>query len=68
MSAFEGAVLDLDGTVYRGDEALPGAVDAIERLRASDIGTLFFSNNPTKSRPAYVGRDGDHPIPRRGTR
>lgn len=58
MSAFEGAVLDLDGTVYRGDEALPGAVDAIERLRASDIRTLFFSNNPTKSRTAYVERLG----------
>jgi 4-nitrophenyl phosphatase len=53
---YEGAVLDLDGTVYRGDAALPGAPAAIERLRRAGIGTLFFSNNPTKSRTAYADR------------
>lgn len=58
MNAFEGAVLDLDGTVYRGDDAIPGAVEAIERLRAAGIRPLFFSNNPTKSRAAYVERLG----------
>jgi 4-nitrophenyl phosphatase len=42
MNAFEGAVLDLDGTVYRGDDAIPGAVEAIERLRAAGIRPLFF--------------------------
>ncbi len=55
-SIYEGAVLDLDGTVYRGDEALPGAADAISRLRDRGIETLFFSNNPTKSREAYAER------------
>lgn len=55
-SSFEGAVVDLDGTVYRGNEALPGAVDAIERLREAGIRTLFFSNNPTKPRAAYADR------------
>ena len=53
---YEGAVLDLDGTVYRGDEPLPGAAGAIERLRAAGLRTLFFSNNPTKSRAAYADR------------
>ena len=57
-SAFEGAVLDMDGTVYRGSEALPGAVDAISRLRDAGLRTLFFSNNPTKSREAYTDRLG----------
>lgn len=55
-SAYEGAVLDLDGTVYRGDEALPGAPEAISRLRDRGIRTLFFSNNPTKDRKAYAER------------
>ena len=32
---YEGAVLDLDGTVYRGDQLLPGAAAAVERLRAA---------------------------------
>ncbi|QLD87328.1 HAD-IIA family hydrolase [Natronomonas halophila] len=53
---YEAAVLDLDGTVYRGDELLPGAAAAIERLRADGVDLLFFSNNPTKSRAAYAER------------
>jgi 4-nitrophenyl phosphatase len=53
---YEAAVLDLDGTVYRGDELLPGAAAAIERLRADGVDLLFFSNNPTKSRAAYADR------------
>ena len=53
---YEAAVLDLDGTVYRGEELLPGAAEAVERLRAAGLGTLFFSNNPTKSRVAYAER------------
>lgn len=57
-SVFEGAVLDLDGTIYRGEKALPGAAEAITRLRNAGIRTLFFSNNPTKSKPAYAERLG----------
>jgi 4-nitrophenyl phosphatase len=53
---YEGAVLDLDGTVYRGDSALPGAVDTIDTFRQAGIDTLFFSNNPTKTREAYASR------------
>ncbi|MFQ3283618.1 HAD-IIA family hydrolase [Natronomonas sp.] len=53
---YEGAVLDLDGTVYRGEELIPGAVGAIERLREAGIEPLLFSNNPTKSREAYAER------------
>jgi 4-nitrophenyl phosphatase len=53
---YEAAVLDLDGTVYRGDELLPGAAAAIERLRADGVDLLFFSNNPMKSRAAYADR------------
>jgi 4-nitrophenyl phosphatase len=54
--AYEGAVLDLDGTVYRGDELIPGAAAAIDRLRTDGTRTLFFSNNPTKSRASYADR------------
>ncbi|MFQ3318103.1 MAG: 4-nitrophenyl phosphatase [Natronomonas sp.] len=53
---YEGAVLDLDGTVYRGEQLLPGAAAAIERLHEDDIRTVFFSNNPTKSRAEYAER------------
>jgi 4-nitrophenyl phosphatase len=53
---YAGAVLDLDGTVYRGEELLSGVAETIETFRAAGIRPLFFSNNPTKSRTAYVER------------
>jgi HAD superfamily hydrolase (TIGR01450 family) len=52
--ALSGAIVDLDGTVYRGDELLPGVPEAIDRLRAAGLSPLFFSNNPTKDGAAYV--------------
>jgi 4-nitrophenyl phosphatase len=53
---FEGVVIDLDGTVYRGGEPTPGAPEAITRLRERGCALLFCSNNPTKGREAYVDR------------
>lgn len=53
---YAGAVLDLDGTIYRGSELLPGAAAAVRRLRELGIRPVFFSNNPTKSRSAYADR------------
>lgn len=47
-------VFDLDGTVYLGDQPLPGAVAAIQRLMAHGIPTFFLSNNPTKTPSDYV--------------
>lgn len=52
----EGVVLDVDGTVVRGDEPLPGAVAAVERLREAGLDVVFCSNNPTAAAPAYVDR------------
>ncbi|UIO99058.1 HAD-IIA family hydrolase [Halobaculum sp. CBA1158] len=51
-----GVVLDVDGTVVRGDDPIPGAPAAVDRLRESGADVLFCSNNPTKGPPAYVDR------------
>lgn len=51
-----GAIVDLDGTVYRGDRVLPGVPGALERLRSAGLDLLFFSNNPTRGGTAYVER------------
>jgi 4-nitrophenyl phosphatase len=56
--AFSGAVLDVDGTVVRGNDPIPGAPAGYRRLREAGIETLFVSNNPTKAPPAYVDRLG----------
>ena len=46
-------VLDLDGVVYRGKQALPGAVETIETLRRLGHQVYFFTNNSTKTRITY---------------
>jgi 4-nitrophenyl phosphatase len=56
---YRGAVLDLDGTIYRGRSVLPGAHEAVESLRERDVSLLFFSNNPTESPRAYADRLAD---------
>ena len=44
-----GYIFDLDGTIYLGEELLPGAQRLIETLVALDRKILFLSNNPTSS-------------------
>lgn len=49
-----GAIVDLDGTVYRGGELIDGAVEGIDAIRAAGSDVLFFSNNPLKDGAAYL--------------
>jgi 4-nitrophenyl phosphatase len=56
---YHGVVLDLDGTIYRGEEPIPGAHEAIAALRERDISLLCFSNNPTLTPEAYADRLAD---------
>ena len=55
----KGAVVDIDGTVLRGEKVLEGALDGIGALREAGVRLVFFSNNPTKDGKAYV--EDDHP-------
>jgi HAD superfamily hydrolase (TIGR01450 family) len=50
---YEGYVFDLDGTIYLGDELLPGAKRLIETLRGLGKRVVFLSNNPTKDPEMY---------------
>ncbi len=54
VNALQGYILDLDGTVYLGDRVIPGAADAIARLRARGQKVLFLSNKPLQSRANYA--------------
>lgn len=56
---FEGAVLDVDGTVLRGDQAITGAIAGIQRFRSADIDRLYVTNNPTRPPESYVARIKD---------
>jgi NagD protein len=50
----DGFIFDLDGTVYLGERALPGAVECIASLRARGKRTLFISNKPLEPGRAYA--------------
>ncbi len=51
---YEGYVFDLDGTIYLGDDLLPGAKRLIGKLRELGKKVIFLSNNPTKSPEMYA--------------
>ncbi len=52
----DGFIFDLDGTIYLGEEALPGAVDLIAELRRKNKKVLFVTNKPLEPRGAYAAK------------
>lgn len=50
---YQGYLIDLDGTIYRGKEPIPAGRRFIEALQAQKIPFRFVTNNTTKS-PATV--------------
>jgi len=53
---YEAYVFDLDGTIYLGDQLLPGAKRLIDELRARGKPVRFLSNNPTKDPQQYADK------------
>ena len=48
-------VLDMDGTVYLGDQLIEGSLDFIRQVEASDdMDFVFFTNNASKVPAVYV--------------
>ena len=52
--AIDGFIFDLDGTVYLGEAAIRGAVEAIAYLRKNGKRVLFVSNKPLEPRTSYA--------------
>ena len=46
---------DLDGTLYRGREAVPGAVEAVLAAQARGVATMYVTNNASR-RPVDVAQ------------
>lgn len=53
---FAGFIFDLDGTVYRGEQLIPGADWVISALRRESRRVVFLSNKPLESRRAYAAK------------
>ncbi|MGC0252088.1 HAD-IIA family hydrolase [Pseudactinotalea sp. Z1748] len=51
---FQAYIFDMDGTVYLGEEMLPGATRLITELRRRGLPVRFLSNNPTKDPGQYA--------------
>lgn len=47
--AYDAVLLDLDGVVYVGDHAVPGAVDAIAAARDAGSRVAFVTNNASRT-------------------
>lgn len=53
MKRYEGYLLDLDGTLYRGEQAIPGARHFVGQLWERGIPYLYLTNNSSRT-PAQV--------------
>ncbi|HET6380823.1 MAG TPA: HAD-IIA family hydrolase [candidate division Zixibacteria bacterium] len=56
------AVFDLDGVVYRGPQAVPGASRLVAMLRDAGVAVRFATNNSMSTRAEYVSRLAAHGI------
>ncbi len=50
VDGYDLVVLDLDGVVYVGEQAVPGAVEAVTRLRSEGVPVAYATNNASRSR------------------
>lgn len=56
MEEIKGVLLDLSGVLYVGEAALPGAVDALQRLRDLDLQVRFITNTTRSPRRLILAK------------
>ena len=56
LDRIRGFLLDLDGVLYMGDRPVPGAAEALGRLRESGRPVRFLSNSTRRSRASVAAR------------
>lgn len=52
--SLRGFIFDLDGTIYLGENAIPGAPQLVAELRRRGYGVIFVSNKPLQQRQVYA--------------
>ena len=53
---YDAFLFDLDGVLYRGTEVVPGAPEAVSRLREAGKRVAFVTNNATRTPEAVAAR------------
>jgi HAD superfamily hydrolase (TIGR01458 family) len=56
LEGVEGLLLDLSGVIYVQDEAVPGAAEALERLRADGVPIRLVTNTTMRPRRSILER------------
>ena len=56
-------ILDMDGTVYLGNQLFPETLPFLQRIRESGATYLFFTNNASRAKDTYVTRLNGMGIP-----
>ncbi len=56
LDQIHGILFDLDGTIYLGEAALPGAVETLAEIRRQGISVLLLSNKPLYPRQEYASK------------
>lgn len=50
---YSGFMIDMDGTVYKGGDLIPGAIEFIDSLKERGIPFVFLTNNSSSARDHY---------------
>jgi len=56
LNGIKAVFLDLDGTIYLGNELIDGAVEFLNRCEENGVQRFFLSNNSSKSVTEYLGK------------
>lgn len=56
LSTLRHLILDMDGVLYRGDQAIPGTAGFLKFLRERGIGFVLATNNSTKTPEQYAAK------------
>jgi len=49
LDRYDALLFDLDGTVYRGGQALPAAAEVVDRAHAAGVAVRFVTNNASRA-------------------
>ena len=54
-----GVIFDLDGTIYRGDSIIPGALDFVEGLKMKGVHVMYYTNRAYRT-PTQIAEKLQH--------
>ncbi len=63
MKSYKGYLIDLDGTIFKGIDVIPGAKEFIKKLKNKNIPYVFITNNSALTAESLVNRLNKMDIP-----